>query len=194
MTTWPNWVDLIVITTVFIGCYNGFGRGFLAEFLHLIGAVSITALTVNYWRLLAVYLQPWVPLLSEPMGSFLFFWSVFALLWVAARVIIRRLTDVVKWERLHWSIQGIGLILGALRGLWWSGLILITLSSMGFEYLRQSVEERSVSGLRMLARSRQHMEWVTNQFPGAEHRGSNALVPPARSGGKAPSKKDGIDS
>jgi uncharacterized membrane protein required for colicin V production len=48
------------------------------------------------------------------------FWLIFLMMALALRVVLARLGDVIKWERLHWTIQGLGLILGGLRGLWWS--------------------------------------------------------------------------
>lgn len=179
MTVWPNWVDLIVITTVFIGCYNGFGRGLLAEILNLIGAASVTSIAINYWSVIASKVQPWVPMVSPIVAGFAVFWLLFLSLWLVSHVLIKRITDVVKWERIHWLIQGIGLILGAIRGAWWSALILVTVSTSGFAYLQQSVEERSVTGARFSARARASLEEVANRFPGAEQRGK-ALIPPIR--------------
>ncbi len=91
-------------------------------------------------------------------------------------MIVKRVAGVIKWERVHWLLQGMGLLLGGLRGLWWSGFLLIVLASSGFNGLRQSVEERSLIGPQLLPVARRSLEQVVERFPGALPRGSD-LVP-----------------
>ena len=179
MTKWPNWVDLIVITIIFRTCYSGFGRGLLAELLNLAGAVSVTALSVNYGGLVTSTVRPWVPWVDSTIAEFVIFWALFFGLLFVGHKIIKFVTGFIKWERLHWFIQGIGIALGALRGLWWSGFILFVFASSGLTYLKASVEERSIVGPRLLGLSRESLERVTDTFPGVEHRG-NPLVPPVK--------------
>ena len=178
MTTLPNWVDLIVVTIFLVACYNGFGRGLVAELLILLGAMSITALTMNYSGLATRWVQSYWS--AQPMlTAALVFWGLFLMLVVGVRFILRTLTSAIKWERLHWSIQGIGLLLGGLRGLWWAGFIVVALSSSGFAYLQQSVEERSVLGPGLLAAAQVSLKRVADAFPGSEFQGA-VLIPPCR--------------
>lgn len=168
-TPWPNWVDLIIVILIFRACYSGFVRGILAELLSLVGAVTVTALAVNYSGVVASWLQPWLaaaPYVAALMG----FWSLFGLLVVIVRVVSRRVTDVLKWERLHWFVQGVGLFLGGVRGLWWAGFLLIVLVSSGVPFLATSVEQGSVLGPRLLAVAQGGLEQVANRFPGSKHR------------------------
>ncbi len=181
MTIWPNWVDLIIVTVFLRTCYSGFGRGFLAEVLNLVGAVSATALTLNYAGVVTEWLRPWF-WFDANVATFLVFGGLFLILIFAMHVIIRRVTDVLRWERLHWAVQGLGLILGALRGLWWSGVILIILTSSGFAYFQDSVE-KSVLGPRLVTMSRDGIERLADRFPGAQRRGAT-LVPPIRPNAK----------
>ena len=177
MTIWPNWVDLVILTIVFRACYNGFGRGVLTEFLSLIGAVSVTAVTLNYFNPVRTALQPLLGWIPPHIAAVLLFWGFFLLLLLACHAFMRRLTDVVKWERIHWVFQGIGLFLGGVRGLWWAGLIVVALSSSGLVSLRDSVEQQSLVGPGLLAVSRPALERVADRFPGAEGRLAT-LVPP----------------
>ena len=105
--------------------------------------------------------------------------ALFLILIFAVHMIIRRVTNVIKWERLHWAIQGLGLMVGALRGLWWSGLILAVLTSSGVTYLQESVEKRSVLGPRLAQLARVQLEQVADRFPGASLRGP-FLIPPMK--------------
>ena len=175
--TWPNWIDLIVVTILLRTCYSGFGRGLLAEVLNLVGAVGVTSLTVNYWEWLAHKLRPWL-WVNPTLADFLVFAVSFLALIFMVHFIVRRITELLKWERLHWAIQGVGLVLGGLRGLWWSGVLLVVLTSSGVVYLRSSVEERSVLGQRLARVARDSLEQVADRFPGAGARGGGLLVPP----------------
>jgi len=182
VTTWPNWVDLIIVTFLIRGCYSGFGHGLLTELLNLAGAVSITALTVNWADAAGGWLGQW-GWLSPRVAGLVGFWGVFVVLMAAVHFVVRRVTEVVKWERLHWMVQGMGLVFGGIRGLWWAGFLLVVLASSGFAFLRQSVEERSLFGPRLRDLSRETLVRVADVYPGATLR-SGHLVPPMKARAK----------
>ncbi|MBI2104224.1 MAG: CvpA family protein [Candidatus Omnitrophica bacterium] len=166
---------MIIITLLIRGCYSGFGRGLLTELLSLAGAVCITSLTLNYAGTVSAWLEQW-GWLTPQVTALAGFWGLFLALMTAVHYVARRVTEVVKWERLHWMVQGIGLVLGGVRALWWTGFLLVVLVSSGFLFLRQSVEERSVFGPRLLGISRQGLARAADVFPGAAGR-SDELVP-----------------
>ena len=176
---WPNWVDLLIITLFLRTCYSGFGRGFLAEVLNLLGAVTVTVVAVNTWSPLARWLKPWLQM-KPTLGTFIVFGLLFLGTLVLVRMGINRLTELIKWERLHWAIQGLGMILGGLRGLWWAGLILLICASSGFGYLRESVETESILGPRLVGLSREGLGRIADRFPGSQS-GRRVLIPPMRS-------------
>ena len=146
--------------------------------LSLAGAVSATALAINYARAIAQAASPWI-WFDQTVAGFVIFIGLFLILVAVVHIVIRRLTEIIKWERLHWAIQGLGLVLGALRGLWWSGVILVVLVSSGVTYLQESVETRSVLGPRLARVARENLERVADRFPGAALRGP-VLVPPLK--------------
>ena len=180
MTTWPNWVDLIVITLLVRGCYIGFARGLLTELLYLSGAVCVTVLTVNYAQMVTDWLKPWLSWVNPTLATSIVFWLLFLITLFMVHQLIKALTSLMKWEQVNWFLQGIGVGLGGFRGLWWSGFLLIVLVSSGVTYLQASVEERSVLGPRLATLSRETLERVADRFPGAEHR-AKVLVPPIKS-------------
>jgi uncharacterized membrane protein required for colicin V production len=151
----------------------------LTPFLNLAGVVSTTALTVNFTNVVMGWLSPW--LVFGPVASALI---VFWLILLSGSFLVRRLVDVVsrlvRWERVHWTTQTVGLAFGALQGLWWAGFVLLMLTTSGFGYLRESVESRSVFGSRLLPIARESLQRVSDRFPGASHR-LPTLVPPVRS-------------
>ena len=176
MTTWPNWVDLIVVTLLIACSYNGFGRGILAELFNLLGAIATTCLTVNYWSLLAKWVPPF-PWLGPDFTTLLIFAVLFVTVRFLVRLLVRLCCDVVKWERLHWFVQGLGLFFGGVRGAWWAGFLLVVLAGTEIPYLKASVEEQSIVGLRLVTIARSTIEQAANVFPGAGERRSLALVP-----------------
>lgn len=176
MQVWPNWIDLIIVTLFMTLCYNGFGRGFLGEIFYLVGAVVATTLTINYTGFLKGCIVKWIPFPPEKVAVVVF-WLLFVILMLSMRWIIKRVSELMRWERLHWFIQGVGLFLGGVRALWWSGFILIVCASSGFSFFQESVEQKSVLGPRLFGISRGAFEQVSNRFPGAQYR-EETLVPP----------------
>ena len=176
--TWPNWVDLIIVTIVLRASYNGFGHGLMTELLSLAGAISATTLAINYSHLVTRWVSPWV-WFDATVAGFIIFLGLFLILIFGVHFIIRRVTEVIKWERLHWAIQGLGLMLGALRGLWWSGGILAVRTASGVTYLQESVAQRSVLGPHLAQVARDSIQRIADRFPGASLRGP-ALVPPLK--------------
>jgi uncharacterized membrane protein required for colicin V production len=146
------------------------------------GVVALTVLTLNYGGVAAAWLAPWVgwpPYLVALTG----FWGLFAILWFTVRFTIRRVTELLKWEQVHWVIQGVGFFLGGVRGLWWTGFLLIVFVSSGLTFLAASVEQESVLGPRLLKIARTSIQRVADRFPGAQRRGG-VPVPPLRPEGR----------
>lgn len=179
MTSLPNWVDLIVITIVFIRCYRGFYGGVLTELLKLIGLISVTVMTVNYASVVIVWLSPWL-VFGPVVSALIVFWLIFLGGYFLVYRLLSVVSKLVKWERLHWTTQTIGLVFGALQGLWWAGLAVLLLTTSGFVYLQESVEQRSVLGSRLAPIARESVQRMSDQFPGAQHR-LPTLLPPIRS-------------
>ena len=150
----------------------------MSELLNAAGAVSIVAFTLNYAPAATEALRPW-SWFSPSITSVLVFWVLFALLVFVKHLVLKRVTELIKWERAHWVTQGLGSVLGGLRGLWWSGFIVLALSSSGFVYLHESVAERSLLGPRLLTLGKTYVERVADRFPGAQKRGP-ALMPPLK--------------
>ncbi len=94
-------------------------------------------------------------------------------------VLLRALTKVLKWERLHWFIQLVAVACGALRGMGWAGLVVLALAWSGVPYFTASVEERSLSGPFIVGKAQMVLEEVSNRFPGAEYR-MEPLLPACR--------------
>ncbi len=165
MLTSLNWVDLVVVTTVILTAYVGFSRGTIIGLLLLLASVSVTVLTVNYAPVVEQWIQPWLHI-DPAYSTSLIFWGIFLILFLVIRMLVRRLIEAIHGEPVNLVTQSLGALVGGLRGVWWSGLFLIVLSSSGFDYLRQSVEERSLIGPRVVNTARSVLTDVAHRFPG----------------------------
>ena len=143
----------------------------------------MTALVVNYANLVTHWLRPWLSWPNPTLAAFGLFWVLFLGVVFVWHHVLNVLTALIRWERVHWFVQGFGIAVGGVRGLWWAGLLLLTLVSSGVGSLRASVEERSVLGPRLVNLAYETLQRVADQFPGAEYRGET-LVPPMKLGGK----------
>ena len=177
MTTWPNWVDLILVIILWRTCYSGYNRGLIAELLSLTGAICATAGTINYAGMVGQWLSQWLPF-EALLTMVVSFWVLFLIVVMITRLITKYVASFIKWERLHWVLEVVGMLVGALRGFWWAGILLVAFSSSGIPFLRRSVEERSVLSPYLLNVSYENLEYATNHFPGAELKQPETLFPP----------------
>lgn len=164
-----------MLLTVWKSCYNGYGRGFLTEAINCVGAVVVTVVTINYAGVMLslVSFLTWPPI---PVLELLVFWGLFIASWFGVRWLRLRIAEVIRWEKFHWFIQGLGLFLGGLRGLWWAGFLLIVISSSGYQFLRDSVETNSVLGQGLTRGFRTSLDYIAEYIPGAQYR-DTVLVP-----------------
>lgn len=178
VSNWPNWVDLLVVIVCIRACYVGFARGVIAELLGLAGAVATVSMSINYSGLVMSWVQPWWQF-DPTLGAFLMFWLLFLICTLTVRALAKAATQLVKWERVHWLVQSIGLLLGAARGAWWAAFLLVALTSSGVMYLRDAVERHSVIGPAALELARDGLKRVADALPGAAHQ-TDRLIPPIR--------------
>jgi uncharacterized membrane protein required for colicin V production len=151
-------------------CYVGYGRGGTTEAIHLLGIVFATALASNgYVWLSQRVASSWT---FDPAA--LEFVCFLLLLLVGLLLVYRvmyRLAAAVLREGTHQGItQWLGTVVGAARGLWWTGLVLTWLLSLGVPYLAQSVQERSLLGPQTLHLTTSVMHGVLDRLPGGSQR------------------------
>ncbi len=173
-TNWPNWVDLVIITLVLRACYVGFGRGFLTELISLGGVVTSTAIAVNFHGPIFQQLTPWWHFDPAALDFTCFLLLLFVSLFII-HLILRKLSAILKWERIHWLIQGMGMVCGGVRGLWWAGLVVLLMLALGLPYLTASVRERSLFAPQLEKMSFEAIRSVADRFPG--HASRTVAIP-----------------
>lgn len=165
MTVWPNWVDLVLLFLMLRACYIGLVRGYVLEAVLLLGVVATTALACNGYGYLKAFGEPWWPfgrLWLDAVSMALLLGAGLAISYLA----MRRVASLITQGRLHWLLQGIGMVLGAVRGLWICGLLVLALLSVGNAYLAHSVEQRSILSPRLAEGARTSFQWMADRFPG----------------------------
>jgi len=177
LTALPNWVDLVILILVIRGCYVGFEYGVVTALLQLLGAVSATALSINFGPSFWALVKPWFPIKSS-VGAFVVFWFSFAVFAFLISHLVRRIAGLMKWERLNVVLQGAGLICGSLRGWWWSAVLLVGLSSSSIPSLQESAEQRSLIGIQFMPGAREMLRQAIEFFP-ASPDPNRALFPSA---------------
>ncbi len=171
-TSWPNWVDVVVVTIFLRACYVGFSRGVESEVFGVVGAVTAAALACNFHGTVARLMLPWWKWDPASLDFFVFVTILFTAT-VACRALFSLVVGLVKWaERLSWLMQGLGLVVGGVRGLWWSGLLLALLLATGVPGLMYAIQDRSMVGDRLVRLTSTTLQQVADWYPGRDQRTS----------------------
>ena len=165
----------MILVVAFRGCYMGFSRGGLIELLHLAGLVAATVAASSVSGRIVNWIMPWwrgAPQVLDVCG--------FGVLWLTvafvAHLTVSRLAALLTRERFHWMTQGVGMIVGSVRGLWWAGLILLFMLSWNQPYLASSITKRSLMGASLVKRSQASLRWMTDRVFGHTARGGQSLL------------------
>lgn len=175
MTMWPNWADLVIVIFLVRASYVGLVHGLLIEILCFLSAVTVSALTINYWSVVNRYLQKWTPF-SQQITEVIACVLLFLTLILIARMFIRSVNTLFKWEQINGFIQGVSFLVGAFRGLWWAGILLLALSMSGLGGIEESIAQRSIFASELVPLSNKGVRYVASRFPGARYR-TTTLIP-----------------
>lgn len=141
------------------------------------GVIAATALACTFHEDVSLRIAPWVRTFRPETVDYVCFLVILALaLFIIVHLGIRLLVKRVMWERLIWPVQGIGLLLGGIRGLWWAGLILWLAVASGEPYMTQSIRERSLFSPRLLQVSDEAIRQVVRRTSGPIT-GERRLIP-----------------
>ncbi len=121
------------------------------------------------------WLRPWWAF--DPQGlEKVGFVGVFLILMLLVGLLVRRIAGWMAHERSHWINQSAGMALGAVRGAWWAGLIVLLMLSFQHPYLTQSITERSLVAPHLVHASRTTLRWITDQVPGLTTQAAKPLL------------------
>jgi len=91
------------------------------------------------------------------------------------RLAARSLASVIKAQLPAWLVQWGGLTLGAARGFWWAGVVMLMILAAGPRYLAYSVWSRSLVGRPLVSTAARAISGTANCYPGGAGRGE--LIP-----------------
>ena len=138
----------------------------MAELLYLSGLVVTTVLACNFYGVVASQLAPWCQLDAAVLRFICFVVLLSAGLLLVHQALRRVAPSILRERFQHWILQIVGLVLGGIRGVWWAGLVLLLMLSLGMPYLTTSIKERSMLGPALADWARQSFQAVAEWSPG----------------------------
>ncbi|MBN3038996.1 MAG: CvpA family protein [Candidatus Omnitrophica bacterium] len=140
-----NWVDIIVLVFLIRGGYIGLERGFSIELFKTIAAVAACVISTIFYNNLGQWLTSH-SFLSLQVANFLAFLFLFFLLLFVFKIVRIIIFRVMHLELVYgWEKWG-GFTLGLLRSAVFASLFIFTLTLLPIQYLKESVEEKSLTG------------------------------------------------
>lgn len=157
----------MIIRSGYLGSLNGMWLELL-RFVVLTGAIVVGA---NVTFVAAEHLAVWMPLEISRIEAIAFF-VLTVVAWLLLRLIGRWVAKGFQQHALAAWNQVAGLLLGWTSGVLVAGLVAWALVSIPWEYLRVSVQERSLTGLpalRLIRAVVHHAAAATGGVPTASH-------------------------
>lgn len=144
-----NWIDVLIIILLVRTTYVGFKKGFLVEIFKFVGGVLAIFIANRYYVELAKFVSGHSFLTME--ASRVLSFIALAFLGYGIIKLLQRLTFLVMKIEVVKGVEKFGgIIVGFLRGIVVSSLILMTLIVMSSSYLTKSVKENSSLGPHVL--------------------------------------------
>ncbi len=144
-----NWVDIVVICLILVTTYRGAKKGFIIEIFKLLGVVLSIYVSLHYFsdasdNLLEYF--PAVGMIFSDSLCFVILATVSYLAVLALREVLRRFFKTEAPSGLQrWG----GLVLGFVRGLLLTSMLLISFYFINSHYLKESTE-KSFLGSRLV--------------------------------------------
>jgi membrane protein required for colicin V production len=140
-----NWVDIIVVIFLIRGGYIGYNLGFSVELFKLLGAVVATVLSLIYYADIGNWLTSH-SFLSLQVANFISFLALFFSLLLVFKLVRTLLFRILHLELFGGLERWGGFTLGLGRSLIFASLFVFALTLLPVTYLKESVEEKSLSG------------------------------------------------
>jgi len=173
-----NWLDILILITIFRICYIAIKNGFTAEFFKILGTLTAIYISMHYCVLIADYIMKSLSFEEKaPLGIiyFLVFSSLAASGYLLFLLLRKTFNNFVKIEAVSALNKWGGLLLGAFRSILLVSLISFALVVSSIPYLKNSVQH-SYLGSRLILAAPDTYTWIwvniSSKFMTSEKEGS----------------------
>lgn len=139
-----NWIDIVVISLIFIASYRGFKKGIIVEMFKLLSIVLSIYISMHYFSVVSDLLYKYFPIAKLTLWDFISFTSLAVLAYFAVVVLRGIFLRFIKVEAAGSLNKWGGLLTGLLRGLLTVSMIILLFYFSTVGYLKESVQKSSL--------------------------------------------------
>ena len=136
-----NWVDILVICVVLLISYRGSLTKLFSEVLKILGTIVSFCLALHYFSKLSDFLIKYFPDIEVVVSDMISFMLLALLSYWAVALVREVFTRFIKVEAIGTLDKWGGLVLGFIRGVLVTSLVLIVLYLPSVSYLKGSVKK-----------------------------------------------------
>jgi membrane protein required for colicin V production len=136
-----NWVDIVAVSLILITTYRGAKKGFIIEIFKLSGLVLSIYVSLHYFSDASDSLLEYFPAIGIVFSDSLCFIVLAVVSYVAVLALREVLRRFFKTEASSGLQRWGGLTLGFIRGILFSGMLLIGFYFLNAHYLKVSAEK-----------------------------------------------------
>ena len=139
-----NWIDIVVVSLIFIASYRGFRKGIIVEMFKLLSIVLSIYASLHYFSLASDFLYHYFPVAKLVIWDLISFTLLAVLAYFAVAVLRGIFLRFIKVEAAGSFNKWGGLLTGFLRGLLTVSMIILLFYFSTVGYLKESVQKSSL--------------------------------------------------
>lgn len=139
-----NWIDVVVISLIFITSYRGFKKGIIVEMFKLLSIVLSIYISIHYFSPASDFLYHYFPVAKLVLWDFISFTLLAVLAYFVVVVLRGIFLRFIKLEASGSFNKWGGLLTGFLRGLLTVSMLFLLFYFSTVGYLKESVQKSSL--------------------------------------------------
>lgn len=145
-----NWVDVLAVIIILRISYISFQRGLSHEIFPLVVSIVTITLSLRYYTSISFFIKHNMMNINIYVLNFIVFLSLIALLGFIGKF-LRAILDMIIKVTWHPLIERFGgLIIGSMRSVVVTSMVLIAIALVPVSYLQWSIRDRSLTGMYFL--------------------------------------------
>lgn len=154
-----NWVDVLIVIYIIRAFFHGKKRGLSYEITALVSALFAWVVALHFYQVFGDRLSKWF-LLNVPTGRVIAFAACGAGVLFLGAVLSRLMSKIMKLSFVPNVEKVGGCILGTLRGISMTALVVVALALLPIKLVQQEVYVSSFLGNYFVALSPKVYRWV----------------------------------